>query len=247
MTSKSSCVVIPARFGSSRFPGKPLCSLLGKPMILWVCETAAQAVSIQNVFVATDSIDIANVVSGAGFTPLMSPTDLLTGTDRLAYVSKNLDYDIFVNVQGDEPTVSAFDITRAIQTKCKNPSSVVNSYTALTSDESVHSPNIPKIVKSHSDRLLYISRSPLPGSINPGNRSAYFKQVCIYAFNQDELTLFGLDSFKSPLESVEDIEILRFLENDYPVQLFQSSRPSYAVDVPSDVIRVEKVLASAQS
>jgi len=247
MTSKSSCVVIPARFGSSRFPGKPLCSLLGKPMILWVCEAAAQAVSIQNVFVATDSLDIANVVSGAGFTPLMSPTDLLTGTDRLAYVSKNLDYDIYVNVQGDEPTVSPLDITRAIQTKCKNPSAVVNSYTALSADERVHSPNIPKIVKSYSDRLLYISRSPLPGSINPVHASTYFKQVCIYAFNQAELTLYGPDSSKSPLESIEDIEILRFLENDYPVQLFQSSRPSYAVDVPSDVIRVEEILGSAQS
>ena len=129
---KKACVIIPARFNSSRFPGKPLVKLNGKEMILWVAEICAKAVDISNVFVATDDNRISNVVSEKGFQSIMTSPNLLTGTDRVAQAAKNLDYEIFVNVQGDEPLIEPKDILKAIELKIKNPESVINSFCSIT-------------------------------------------------------------------------------------------------------------------
>ena len=108
------CVIIPARFNSSRFPGKPLVKLNGKEMILWVAETCSKAVEMSNVFIATDDNRIVEICSKNGFNTIFTESGLLTGTDRVAEASKNLDYEIFVNVQGDEPLLEPLDILKAI-------------------------------------------------------------------------------------------------------------------------------------
>ena len=112
----STCVVIPARFSSSRFPGKPLVSLLGKPMVLWVVDLAIKAVGHDHVYVAEDD-EISTVVSEAGYQVLMTSSKALTGTDRVAEASEQLDYDIYINVQGDEPLVNPLDIRKCINLK----------------------------------------------------------------------------------------------------------------------------------
>jgi 3-deoxy-manno-octulosonate cytidylyltransferase (CMP-KDO synthetase) len=237
------CVIIPARYESSRFPGKPLVPLLGKPMILWVAELCAKAVNQANVFVATESNAIAQCVSSAGFTALMTSSEALTGTDRVAEAAEKLDYDIYVNVQGDEPMVNPIDISRCIELKKSNPSAIVNGYTWLSQSEDVQSVNIPKVIANERDRLIYMSRGPLPAYKESRNKpKRYKKQVCIYAFSRAELSDFRRFGRKSELECAEDIEILRFLELNREILMFECSAGSLAVDIPEDVIGVEKAL-----
>ena len=245
LISKSICVIIPARYSSSRLPGKPLVDLCGKPMVIWVAEAAAQAVDKSHVYVATDCNQIAAVVKQYGFQSILTSESALTGTDRVSEAAQNLNYDIFINVQGDEPLVDPADITKAANLKIKLPSYVINGYTNLSADEDPKSLNIPKVVISNSESLIYISRSALPAIKDKKNASPnYLKQVCIYAFSKEELRLFSSCSSKGCLETYEDIEIIRFLELDIPVKMFYCQPNSFAVDVPEDVKPVEYALMS---
>ena len=126
------CVIIPARFRSSRVPGQPLATLLNKEMIIWVAELSETAVGKKNVYIATDDERISKKVNEYGFNSIMTNSNLLTGTDRVAEASKKLDYEIFVNVQGDEPLIDPSDILKAIELKERFPSSVVNSFCYLS-------------------------------------------------------------------------------------------------------------------
>lgn len=240
-----SCVIIPARFASSRFPGKPLVPLLGKPMILWVAELAAVAVGREHVYVATDDQRIAQVVKAAGFTPLITSGLALTGTDRLAEASAMVDYDIYVNVQGDEPLVDPDDIQRCIALKSAHPDMVINGFCWIGDDEDPASVNLPKVIASENGIMVYMSRKPLPGFKEPGNApTRYMKQVCIYGFSRADLAAFVSFGRKSALERCEDIEILRFLELDRRVLMYECRPGSLAVDVPADVALVEQALES---
>ncbi len=244
----SACVIIPARYASTRFPGKPLVRLLGKPMILWVAELSAKAVGQEHVFIATDDIHIAKVVKEAGYSVLMTSSEANTGTDRIAEAAAQIDYDIYVNVQGDEPLVSPGDITACIKLKCKNPNFVINGFCFMSEDEDPRSVNIPKVITNESGMMVYMSRSPLPSAKVPDNfPKRYMKQVCIYGFSRDELLAYSEFGRKSVLENHEDIEILRFLDLDRPVLMFECQPGSLAVDVPSDVSLVEESLSLLES
>lgn len=140
------CVIIPARYASTRFPGKPLVPLLGKPMILWVAELSARAVGQEHVYVATDDDHIASVVRAAGFQALMTSPSALTGTDRLAEASGLIDYDIYVNVQGDEPIIDPVDITACIERKLANPGAIMNGFCWIDESEDPANRNIPKVI-----------------------------------------------------------------------------------------------------
>lgn len=236
-------VVIPARYASSRFPGKPLVELLGRPMILRVADLAATAVGAKNVYVATEDERIATVVTDAGYQAVMTSPTALTGTDRLAEASKTIDADIYVNVQGDEPLLDPGDIVRIIEHKAAHLDKVINGYCWLSENEDPANVNIPKVIATEAGRMVYMSRNPLPGYKDPVNRpSGYRKQVCIYAFTRDELCQFAEFGRKSWLEACEDIEILRFLELDKEVLMVETRPGSLAVDTPEDVAPVEKAL-----
>jgi 3-deoxy-manno-octulosonate cytidylyltransferase (CMP-KDO synthetase) len=238
-----SCVLIPARFGSSRYPGKPLVPLLGKPMILWVAELASQAVGIEHVYVATEDQRIVDVVEAAGFKAVMTSDQALTGTDRLAEAAEQLDYDIFVNVQGDEPVLDPQDIVRCVREKEAHPDRIINGFCRIGPEEDPASPNIPKVIANESGQMIYMSRSPLPGFKDPAMAPAfYMKQVCIYGFTLEELRAFRDFGRKSAVERCEDIEILRFLELGRTIWMYETSGGSLAVDVPGDVAGVEAVL-----
>lgn len=236
-------VVIPARFSSSRYPGKPLVSLLDKPMILWVAELAAQAVGAANVYVATEDARISAVVEAAGFQALMTSSAALTGTDRLAEAAQMIEADIYINVQGDEPLVDPTDILKIRDAKLAAPDWIVNGFSWITDDEDAHNVNLPKVITNERNELIYMSRLALPGFKDKENAPARFKkQVCIYAFTQAELQAFGAFGRKSELEKSEDIEILRFLELGKKILMIETRPGSLAVDVPDDVAKVEAAL-----
>jgi 3-deoxy-manno-octulosonate cytidylyltransferase (CMP-KDO synthetase) len=236
-------IVIPARYKSSRFPGKPLTKLLGKPMIQWVAELSARAIGKENVFVATDDQKIQSAVEDMGYQAVMTSNSCLTGTDRLAEVAKKVKADIYINIQGDEPLVDPEDILKVIEAKKANPNDVINGYAVIGDNEDPDNTNIPKVIFTEDKRLVYMSRQNLPGFKDIKNAPPkYYKQVCIYAFSRQELLTYGDFGRKSTLEHSEDIEIIRFLEWGQTVRLEQTRPGSLAVDVPEDVLKVEGAL-----
>ena len=230
-------VVIPARYKSSRFPGKPLAKINDKEMILHVAEKAEQAVGKENVYIATENSKIANVVKKSGYKVVITSDSCLTGTDRVAEASYEINADIFVNVQGDEPMIDPNDIKKAIRLKQDNPDYVINCMSKLHKDEDATDKKIPKVICDLKNNLVYSSRNPLPGSkqLEVNN---IMKQVCIYAFNKSQLQQFH-DSKKTPLESHEDIEIVRCIEKGIRVKMMEVNKVSYAVDYPEDIKVIE--------
>lgn len=238
-----SVVIIPARYSSTRYPGKPLVKLLGKPMLIWVCELCEKAVGADNVYVATDSKQIGDVVQENGYQVVYTSSECKTGTDRLAEAAEQISADIYINVQGDEPLVDPGDIKKAIELKEGDIGAIYNGFCWLDSSEDPDNVNIPKVITNESERLLYMSRKSLPGYKEVVKKPVkYKKQVCIYAFTGEELQLFRNFGRKSLLENYEDIEILRFLEFGKEIKMFETQPGSLAVDVPSDVGPVEAAL-----
>ncbi len=213
-------------------------------MLLWVAEICAEALSAEQVIVATDDDRIRDVVEQAGFRAEMTSGSAMTGTDRIAEVARRLDVPVILNVQGDEPLIDPSDLLRVAAAKVEEPDAVVNGYHPLGPDEDPANPNLPKVVIDRDERLLYMTRAAVPGT-KSGTHSAtatYLKQVCIYGFNTDDLELFAQQPQKTPLEAVEDIEILRFLELGRTVRMVRTSTASLAVDAPEDVAMVEAAL-----
>jgi 3-deoxy-manno-octulosonate cytidylyltransferase (CMP-KDO synthetase) len=241
--SVRSCVIIPARYKSSRFPGKPLVKLLGKPMIIWVAELSAKAVGKSNVYIATDDHRIEAEVKRFNFNTVMTSNKALTGTDRVAEASYKIKADIYINVQGDEPLVNPRDILKIRDTKILNMNAVINGFSWITKKNNPADINIPKLITNEKNELIYISRLPIPGFKEVKSEPLkYKKQVCIYAFTKQELKKFKDFGRKSKLEKLEDIEILRFLELKKTVLMKETTPNSLAVDAPSDILKVENAI-----
>lgn len=234
-------VIVPARYQSSRFPGKPLAIISGEYLIIRVLENLKDSVPKENLWVATDHKGIKEICESNGYSVVMTPPDCLTGTDRVAEANKILKFDYVVNVQGDEPLIDSKKFKEFINFFKSNKASCINCYSMLTEAEDPNSINVPKVVFSESKKLLYISRSPIPIS-KSGKSNQAFKQVCIYGFNKEALSEFGLKQKKTPLENIEDIEILRLLEKGYSVQMYEFNSVSHAVDIPDDIGIVENLL-----
>ena len=236
-------IVIPARFKSSRLPGKPLKKIYGKELIIRVLEACKPLINKNiKMVVATDNKKIFDLVNYFKFQALMTSKGCLTGTDRVAEVSKKIKADIYINVQGDEPLIFFDDIKKVIEAKKKFPKHVSCGYCNLKNDESADNKNIPKIVINKKSELLYISRSAIPSfKEKKVKKLKFLKQVCIYGFNRNDLNLFSSFKKKTFLEKYEDIEILRFLENGKKIKMVKLSSSSYAVDTFDDIKKVEKM------
>jgi 3-deoxy-manno-octulosonate cytidylyltransferase (CMP-KDO synthetase) len=238
---QSVSVIIPARYKSSRFPGKPLVDISGTPMIIRVANICGDAVGKDNVYIATEDDRISKVVTDSGYKVILTSDDCLTGTDRVAEASLEIDADIIVNVQGDEPLLNPEHIQQVIDAKVNNPDCVINCMARIESYENVEDTKIPKMVVNENNELMYSSRAAIPGSkYGPGKNP--HKQVCIYAFNKGELSKFGSRKDKTPLEWSEDIEINRFLEMGMKVKMVEVDDVTHAVDFPEDVKIVEGFL-----
>ncbi|MCG3168765.1 MAG: 8-amino-3,8-dideoxy-manno-octulosonate cytidylyltransferase [Pseudomonadales bacterium] len=235
-------IVIPARFASSRFPGKPLADIHGKPMIHHVWERCCAAATRDRVFVATDDARIRATCASFGARVIMTPPDCATGTDRVARAAARIESGFIVNVQGDEPLIDPQDIVRVADTfRRLGARAVVNAMTAITDEREFRSRDVPKVAAARDGRLLYMSRAAIPCSKSGAFAGAH-KQVCIYAFSRQQLAAFVAAGERPPLERVEDIEILRFLDLGIEVHMLALATASIAVDTPADLERVRAAL-----
>ena len=235
-------IIIPARFGSSRYKGKPLVKVLGREMVLRVADICKKIVGIKNLYIATDSKLIENVLLKEGYKTIITSRKCLTGTDRVAEASKKIKSNIILNVQGDEPAINPGDIRKVIKAKKKYPNHVICGYAKINKLEKPSSSNLPKVVVNRLNELIYISRALIPGKKNKKDKIDYFKQVCIQAFNKHQLKKFALKNKKSSVEKIEDIEILRFFDYGIKIKMVKLNSNSVAVDEYKDVKKVEKIL-----
>jgi len=229
-------IVIPARYESSRFPGKPLAKINEKPMIQHVYEKCVVAIGKKLVYVATDNDDIRDVVESFGGQVVMTSPDCITGTDRLAEANESLDLDFIVNVQGDEPMISSEDVRLVFDRMTESSENILCCYCNIEEHE-INMPTVPKVVVSESNRLIYMSRGGCPFD-KKGSPKARYKQVCIYGFGRNHLKVFKNNASKTINEIVEDIEILRFIDLDYSVVMLKVPAGGVAVDTPEDLQRV---------
>lgn len=234
-------VVIPARYKSSRLPGKPLIDLKGKTLLQRTYEQCLLSVPKDKIYVATDHEKIEKHCKDIGINVIMTSENCLTGTDRVAEVAEKIDADCYINVQGDEPLMNPEDITKVINAAKQYPNDVINGYSPILNKSDYISAHIPKVVFRPDGRLLYMSRSPIPGN-KKGDFNKSWRQICVYSFPKASLTSFSSREAKTELEQEEDIEILRFLEMGYDVRMIPLSPDSIAVDTPEDVEKVMAVL-----
>ena len=237
-----SVIIIPARFGSSRYRGKPLVKILGRELVLRVADVCKKTIGKENLYIATDSKKIAQKAEEAGYKFILTSSSCLTGTDRVAEAAQKLSAKIYINVQGDEPLVNPRDIRKIINAKKKYPNHVICGYDKINKLQDPKNLNLPKVVVNSKKELIYISRSLIPGSKKIIKNKNYFKQVCIYAFNKKELKKFYSLKKKSEIENMEDIEILRFFDLGIKIKMVKLNSNSVAVDEISDVKKAEKII-----
>ena len=234
-------IVIPARYKSSRYPGKPLADINGKSMIQRVWEKCVLAAGQKKVLVATDDDRILEHCQNHDMQVELTSSDCFTGTDRIYEVAQKRKADVYINVQGDEPMVSPDDIKAVIDASQNEPDITFNAMCKINEETDFKNPNVPKVVTQKDGHLLYMSRAPIPTNKKFGFEKA-MKQVCIYAFPRDVLIRFGSLKEKTPLESIEDLEILRLLELGYEVRMIEVSSSSVAVDTPKDLEKVKSMI-----
>ena len=240
--------IIPARFGSSRLPGKPLVQILGKPLIYWVWNQVRKARTLDRILVATDDFRIKKAVEEFGGEAVMTSARFASGTDRVAAVAKRLPYHIVVNIQGDEPLIEPAAIDRLVKTLRKEKNfGMATLVTPSKHKSELFDSHLAKVVFDRTNTALYFSRHPIPfsrngsGNFNPRNLSTYWIHIGIYAFRKDFLLKFV--SWKpSRLERLEKLEQLRVLENGFPIKVVKTLSGSVPVDTLEDVKKVERIL-----
>ena len=233
-------VVIPARMGSKRLKNKPMINLKGKTMIERTFLQCAKAFDKNFIYVATDSKIILNHCKEKKINCILTSKNCLTGTDRVAEVAKKIKADSYINVQGDEPIFNPADIKKLVKISKKHPNKILNGYCKISNKDLYKSINIPKVVFSKSNNLLYMSRSPIPGNKKSIFKNAY-RQVCAYVFPRKKLLAFK-NNKKSQFENIEDIEILRFLELDFEVRMVKLSKISKSVDTKNDIKNIQELI-----
>ena len=242
--------VIPARYQSSRFPGKPLADICGKPMIWWVYRQCNKVELLDEVYVATDDKRIYDACEENGMDVVMTSSEHRTGTDRVGEVADKIPADLYVNIQGDEPMLEPETIEAAILPFLEDQNlKVSNLMTVIKDPIDVVNFTIPKVITNKDGVGIYLSRATAPypkGSLS----YSYYKQVCVYGFKPDALRFFceyGKKYGKAKVEAVEDIEILRFIENGYKVQYIEVNSDTIAVDTEKDLEKVRDLISKHEN
>ena len=241
LNKKDFIVVIPARLKSGRLPGKPLKKILGIPMVIRTYAQCLKVVSKDKILIATDDNKIKKVCESYNANVIMTSKKCLTGTDRVAEVSKKIKTEVYINVQGDEPLFSPNDIKKLIKVSLKKRNEIITGYTEIKNKNMFFDINVPKVVINSDNNLIYASRAPIP--FNKKKKFLFgYRQVCAYAFPRKMLKLFSYKKKKTKLENVEDIEYLRFLEMGVNIKCLKMSDNSIAVDTPHDLKKaIQKV------
>jgi len=244
MSDPKVIVVIPARYASTRLPGKPLVPLAGKPMVQHVYERAKRAQTVHRVMVATDDQRIMDAVTAFGGEARMTRSDHRTGTERIAEVAVHEAGDVFVNVQGDEPLIDPVAIDTAVGALLEEPQAQISTVATLIRHAGdIMDPNVVKTVLDFDGNALYFSRAPIPWIRDTQQKLhvKYWKHLGLYVFQREALLEFPTLP-QGELEKIEQLEQLRWLENGWKIRVAEVAHDAVSVDVPEDVARVEKLM-----
>jgi 3-deoxy-manno-octulosonate cytidylyltransferase (CMP-KDO synthetase) len=237
--------VLPARMGSTRFPGKPLAKLMGKPMIQHVWERVSRCTSLADTVVATCDKEIAEACAAFGAKAVMTSPRHERASDRVAEAARQLKADVFVMVQGDEPMTNAAMVESALQPFSDPKVQCVNLAGTIDTEAEFDDRNCIKVVMDDAGDALYFSREPIPTRrLGPWGTFPAWKQVCVVPFRADALRRFAALA-PTPLEKAESIDMLRFLEHGIKVRMVRTRYSSHAVDTPADLERVELLMRAA--
>ena len=247
MSTSDVAIILPARYQSSRFPGKPLADIGGRPLIEWVYRRASEVRGVARVVVATDHDGIADAVRGFGGEVVMTSAKHSTGTDRVAEAARDMAHEIVINLQGDEPVFPPAlveDMINVLETSAETD--VVTACHPIGNEEELQNPNIVKVVMDESGRALYFSRAAMPYRFGArgGEDGLGFRHIGIYGFRRAALLDFAAAE-PTPLERTEGLEQLRALENGMTITVVKTDYSTVGVDVPDDIKHVEKALTSA--
>jgi len=240
--------VIPARFASSRFPGKALADLAGKPLVQHVWERAKMARYLDDVLVATDDERIAAVVRKFGGLVRMTRSDHPSGTDRLAEIASSEQASIYVNIQGDEPLIDPEAIDAAILSVMDDDSvSMGTLKKQITDPAEILNTNVVKVVTDLAGDAIYFSRCPIPYE-RDGRKGLplYFKHIGLYVYRSEFLLSYP-DLMVGPIEKAERLEQLRALENGFRIKVVETDYESLGVDTPEDLARVNELFSAASN
>lgn len=233
--------IIPARMASTRFPGKPLVDLCGKPIIQWVYERASGARRVSRVLVATCDREIAEAVAAFGGEAVMTSPAHRSGTDRVAEAAAGLEADVVVNVQGDEPLIEPASIDRAIEPFDVDDGVVMSSLMVPIDRDEAADPNLVKVVVGLDGCALYFSRYPIPYERNELVGRSIYGHVGLYAYTREFLMRFA-SLEPTPLEKAESLEQLRALEHGCRIKMVEIARRPTGIDTPEDLDRVRRML-----
>jgi 3-deoxy-manno-octulosonate cytidylyltransferase (CMP-KDO synthetase) len=237
--------VIPCRYKSSRFPGKPVAMICGKPMLWHVWNQAKKTKYVDKLIVATDDNRIYDVCYQHGIESIMTSENHKTGTDRVAEVAERIDGDVFVNIQGDEPMIDPNGIDVVVAEIINNGGeSIANAFALIEDKSDLINGNVVKVITSNTNYAIAYSRSPIPypKESNP----IYKRQIGLYAIKRESILEFPSLN-RGYLELSEGIEMLRYLENGYKIKMVEvSDNNSIPVDVPDDVMRVESLMKNRE-
>ena len=241
--------VIPARYGSTRLPAKPLADICGKPMIQWVHEKVKKSKLCTRVCIATDDERIASVCRSFGAEVILTSTEIQSGTDRMAVVANQIPGDIFVNIQGDEPLIDAESIDAIIKPVLEGKFDLTSLRIPLKSTEELLNQNVVKVIVDDQNRALYFSRYPIPYSrVEPSAVTPPFlcsKHVGIYVYRRE--TLMKVSALPvSDLERAESLEQLRAMKAGIAIGVFEASFDSIGVDTLDDLEKVRKILSGGR-
>lgn len=235
---------IPARYGSTRLPAKPLVSLAGRPMIEHVWRRATSARGLARTVVLTDDERIADVVRGFGGEVEMTPAECASGTDRIAWAARRWDCEAVINVQGDEPLIDPDGISRLAAHLAAHPGEALATLAADGEPDDLDNPNVVKVVLDREGFGLYFSRAPIPFPRNPGGARP-LRHLGIYGYRRDALLAVAALP-PSPLERSESLEQLRWLENGWRIRVLTGARSSFGVDTSEDAARVADLISSVE-
>lgn len=238
-------IVIPARYASTRLPGKPLADILGKPMVQHVYERAMQVPDAHAVLVATDDARVADAVQSFGGRFVMTSPDHLSGTDRLAEVMAQVDADVYINLQGDEPLVRPADIAQLAAGMRADRTVQVGTLCHTIAAVEAANPNTVKVVLATNGNALYFSRSPIPYPRDSGDVACYLKHVGVYAYRREVLAAYS--SLPRPMiEMAEKLEQLRLLAAGISIRAFKVEPTGPGVDTPECLERVRALMAGCK-
>lgn len=233
--------VIPARYASTRLPGKPLLDLCGKPMIQHVCEAVGKASLVDGVLVATDDERIARAVSDFGGRAVMTSPDCASGTDRLVEIARHEQADIYLNVQGDEPLLRPADVDKLVEALLGHPQAAAATPCYPISPVQALDPNLVKVVRSEAGQALYFSRAPIPFDRDGEKQLRYWGHVGMYAYRPAALAIFAAHG-PGELERAEKLEQLRLLQHGIGIQMVELPPCAPGVDTEKDLERVRALL-----